>query len=184
MNTVVAVLRTQLHDNVFEYGDDEYAVATSPDNCSFSQHPRAVVRPSSPDQLAQTVKCAATFGATIVVQSTGHRAGRPIIGDKILLDTSAMNAVAVDPIARTAQVEAGARWRVVQEAAWQHRLLGLGGTSPTVGIPGYIFGGGLGFPVAIAPAARRAIPRGTARRARRPPLLCLARRAWRTGCHA
>lgn len=145
MNTVVAALRTQLHDNVFEYGDDEYAVATSPDNCSFSQHPRAVVRPSSPDQLAQTVKCAAAFGATIVVQSTGHGAGRPIIGDKILLDTSAMNAVAINPSTRTAQAGAGARWRAVQEAAWQHGLLGLSGTSPTVGVPGYIFGGGVGW---------------------------------------
>lgn len=82
------------------------------------------MRPSSPDQLAQTVRCAADFGATIVVQSTGHGAGRPIIGEQILLDTSAMNGVAIDPSTRTAQVGAGAKWSVVQEAAWQHRLLG------------------------------------------------------------
>ncbi|BBX66539.1 FAD-linked oxidase [Mycobacterium saskatchewanense] len=77
--------------------------------------------------------------------ATGHGAGEPVLGDDVLLDTSALTDVTVDPTRRLAYVGAGAMWPAVQKAAAPHGILGLSGTSPTVGVAGYIFGGGVGW---------------------------------------
>lgn len=160
MNDAVSSLRAELHDVVYGPGDDEYADATSPDNSSYPQRPFAVVRPHSAEQAAQTVKCAWRLGFTVVVQATGHGAGREIGDDQLVLDTSALTGVTVDAIAGTARVGAGSRWPAVQEAALPRGLLGLSGTSPTVGVAGYTFGGGVGWFVrkyGLASAALRAV---------------------------
>jgi FAD/FMN-containing dehydrogenase len=53
--------------------------------------------------------------------------------------------VAVDPVARTARTKAGARWADVVEAVAPHELAVMHGSSPTVGVIGYLLGGGLSF---------------------------------------
>jgi len=145
MSTTLAALRAELGDIVYGPGDDEYSSATSPDNSSYPQRPIAVVRPHSAEQIAQTVRYASQSGVGVVVQATGHGAGREIDNDQLLLDTSALTDVAVDATSRTARIEAGSMWPAVQEAAFAHGLLGLSGTSPTVGVLGYTFGGGVGW---------------------------------------
>jgi FAD/FMN-containing dehydrogenase len=145
MTDIVGALRTELNDVVHAPGDDEYADATSPDNSSFLQQPCAVVRPRSAEQVAEAVKMAWRAGTTVVVQATGHGAGRPVTDDQLLLDTSALTDVTVNGTRRTAQVGSGVTWPAVQEAAQVHGLLGLSGTSPTVGVAGYTFGGGVGW---------------------------------------
>ena len=63
----------------------------------------------------------------------------------ILLRTSRLTGVEIDPGARTAKVEAGAPWRAVVAAAGEHGLAGLHGMSAGVGVAGYTLGGGLGW---------------------------------------
>jgi hypothetical protein len=157
---VVGNLRAELPDVVHEPGDEEYANATRPDNSSYPQRPFAVVRPHSAEQVAQSVECASRLGITVVVQATGHGAGRQIGDDQLLLDTSALTGITVDRFPATARVGAGERWPAVQEAAVPHGLLGLSGTSPTVGVAGYTFGGGVGWFVrkyGLASAALRSV---------------------------
>ena len=74
MNDVVAGLRAELHDVVYEPGDDEYADATSPDNSSYPQRPCAVVRPRSAEQVAHTVKSASRVASGSMILSTHKRA--------------------------------------------------------------------------------------------------------------
>ncbi len=160
MNDVVGALRAELNDIVHAPGDDEYACATRPDNSSYVQRPCAVVRPRSAEQVAQTVQLAWRLGTTVVVQATGHGAGGPVTDDQLLLDTSALTDVTINAARRTAQVGSGSTWPAVQEAAVAHGLLGLGGTSPTVGVAGYTFGGGVGWFVrkyGMASAALRGV---------------------------
>lgn len=160
MSDVLGALRSEMPGVVHGPGDDEYAEATSPDNSSYPQQPCAVVRPHTAGQVAQVVKTAWQFGATVVVQATGHGAGRPVTDDQLLLDTSALTNVTVNATRRTAQVGSGSTWPHVQQAAWAHGLLGLSGTSPTVGVAGYTFGGGVGWFVrkyGLASAALRAV---------------------------
>lgn len=160
MTNAVGSLRAELPDIVHEPGDVDYANATSPHNSSYAQRPFAVVRPRSAEQVAQTVKYASRHGITVAVQATGHGAGREIGGDELLLDTSALTGVTVDRLRASARVGAGERWPAVQEAAAPHGLLGLSGTSPTVGVAGYTFSGGVGWFVrkyGLSSAALRAV---------------------------
>jgi FAD binding domain len=156
----VGSLRAELPDVVHEPGDEEYTNAASPDNSSYAQRPLAVVRPRSAEEVAQAVKSAWRLGITVTVQATGHGAARAIGDDELLLDTSALTGVTVDTFPAVARVGAGEKWPAVQEVALRHELLGLSGTSPTVGVAGYVFGGGVGWFVrkyGLASAALRSV---------------------------
>jgi hypothetical protein len=63
----------------------------------------------------------------------------------MLIVTERMNRVDVDPEARTARIQAGAKWGAVLEKAQIHGLSPLLGSSPTVSAVGYTLGGGLGW---------------------------------------
>jgi FAD binding domain len=63
----------------------------------------------------------------------------------MLLRMTRMRQVDVDPAARTARAEAGAVWQDLIVPAAEHGLAGLAGSSPGVGVTGYIPGGGLGW---------------------------------------
>ena len=92
------------------------------------------------------MRFAAANGLKVAPQSTGH--GATSMGDlaeTILLKTSRLTAVAVDPATRTATVEAGALWSDVVEPAAEHGLVGLHGLSAAVGVAGYVLGGGIGW---------------------------------------
>ena len=82
----------------------------------------------------------------IAPQGTGHGAEplEPLEG-AMLVKTSRMRQVGIDPVTRTARAEAGALWRDVTVPAGQHGLAALAGTSPDVGVTGYTLGGGLGW---------------------------------------
>ena len=56
-----------------------------------------------------------------------------------------MRGVTIDPDARTARAEAGVIWIEVVEAAAEHGLAALAGSSPDVGVVGYTLGGGLSW---------------------------------------
>lgn len=145
---------------VFEPGDPGYADATRPDNSSFLQRPAAVVRPGTPEQVAAAVSVAREAGRRVVVQATGHGSGAPLTRDVLLLDTSRLDRVVVDPAARTAKVASGATWAQVQRTVEPHGLLALSGTSPSVGVSGYTFAGGVGWlarPYGLASGSLRAV---------------------------
>jgi FAD/FMN-containing dehydrogenase len=61
-----------------------------------------------------------------------------------MITTRRMQGVHVDPVRRTARVEAGVKWERVMEAAAPHGLAGMRGSSSDVGVVGYTLGGGLG----------------------------------------
>ena len=56
-----------------------------------------------------------------------------------------MRQVTIDPVARIARAEAGAVWHEVVEAAAEHGLAALAGSSPDVGVVGYTIGGGMSW---------------------------------------
>jgi hypothetical protein len=115
-------------------------------NLAIDQRPAAVAFPESPQDVAAAVLFAREFGLRVAAQGTGHGAG-PLgsLEDTILLKTERMRGLSVDPARRTARVGAGVVWLEVVEAAAQHGLASLAGSSPDVGVVGYTLGGGLSF---------------------------------------
>lgn len=94
------------------------------------------------------------------MQASGHGAGAPIDADQLLVDTSALNTVRIDADRRQTHIGAGATWSAVNTLTERHGLFGLAGTSPTVSVCGYTFGGGVGFltrPYGMASSALLAV---------------------------
>jgi FAD/FMN-containing dehydrogenase len=153
-------------------GSAGYARATTPHNSSGSQHPALAAAPRSIQGIAEVVRYAARSGRQVLPQATGHGAAGEVGDDMIILDTSGLAGVGIDPAARTARAGAGVTWAAVNAAAQRHGLLGLAGSAPDVCVSGYTFGGGVGWLVraaGMASAALRAVDyvdgRGTIRRA-------------------
>lgn len=114
-----------------------------PWNVAARVEPAAVVSAASAYDIANTVRFAAARGFRVSVQATGHGA-MGVTSDTILVLTSEMTLCTVDPVSRTARVAAGARWQHVIEAAAPHRLAGIGGSAPGVGVVGFLTGAGIG----------------------------------------
>ncbi len=112
-------------------------------NTAYRHGSCQVVVASDATDLVETVRYARRHGQRIAVQATGHGVHGPI-RQEILLTTGQLSKVVVDPSARLARVGAGARWRDVYEAATPHGLTPVAGSSPLVGVVGYLLGGGLG----------------------------------------
>ncbi|MFJ6570681.1 FAD-binding oxidoreductase [Streptomyces sp. NPDC091292] len=123
--------------------DTRYDTELSGFNLIARHRPALVVAALTTDDVAAAVSFAAGLGLPVSVQATGHGIAAPATGG-VLISTRRMNAVVVDPVTRTAYVEAGARWHQVIESAGRHGLAPLNGSSPLVGVVGYTLGGGLG----------------------------------------
>jgi FAD/FMN-containing dehydrogenase len=138
--------RAAISGDVFVPGDDGYDQARQAWNLAKDQRPAIAVFPESAADVARAVRFARSRGMRIAPQATGHGAGplEPLEG-AMLLKTSRMRRVDIDPVTRTARAEAGALWRDVSVPAGQHGLAALGGTSPDVGVAGYTLGGGIGW---------------------------------------
>src|SRR4051812_17814001 len=145
---------------------DGYAAATRPHNSSIKQRPARVAVVSRPEDIAPALDEVAALARSsgtpleIVPQATGHGAGAPVGTGAVLLDTSRLTDVSIDPESRVAVVGAGATWAAVNAAAEKHGLLGLAGSAPSVSVSGYTFGGGIGWLVrrdGLASGALRAV---------------------------
>ncbi len=115
-------------------------------NLAADQRPEAVVFAGNADDVAATVRFAAANDLKVAAQSTGHGAAplAPLEGT-ILLKTERMRGIEVDAEARTARLEAGVLSLELAEAAGEHGMCSLPGSSPDVGVAGYTLGGGLSW---------------------------------------
>jgi FAD/FMN-containing dehydrogenase len=112
----------------------------------MDQRPVVVVEAESAADVAQAVRYARAHGMRIAPQGTGHGTAplEPLDG-AMLLRTTRMRQVRIDPAARTACAQAGAVWEDVTVPVGQHGLAALAGSSPDVGVTGYTLGGGLSW---------------------------------------
>lgn len=143
-----ASLRGACGSTIHLPGDAAYDAARVPWNVAIDQRPAAVAVPRDVAEVQRVVRAAVAADLRIAPQSTGHNAG-PLVAqgldDVVVLRTSAMTDVQVDPVRRVARVEGGALWVHATEAAGDHGLAALHGSSPDVGIAGYSLGGGIGW---------------------------------------
>ena len=115
-------------------------------NLAVDQQPAAVALPETVEDVQAVVRWARGRGLRIAPQGTGHNA-HPLgsLAHTVLLKTERMRDVEIDPHAQRARVEAGVLWAEVTEAAAQHRLAALAGSSADVGVVGDTLGGGVSW---------------------------------------
>jgi len=134
----------RLTGQVYGPGDDGYEERRRALNPAVEHRPLAVVEALGAADVRAAVDAARRQNLPIAVQATGHGTHAAVDGG-ILLRTSSMAAVLVDPDRRTARVGPGARWAQVLAAATPFGLAPLSGSSPSVGVTGYTLGGGMGW---------------------------------------
>ena len=139
-------LGSEVAGDAFVPGDDGYDEARRAWNLAADQRPSAIVLAESAADVVRAVRFARSQGMRIAPQGTGHGA-MPLesLEGAMLLKTSRMRRVDINPATRTARAEAGAEWQDVTVPAGEHGLAALAGSSPNVGVTGYTLGGGIGW---------------------------------------
>ena len=139
-------LRENMDGKAVGPNDPDWDEARRAWNLAVDQRPTAVALPESALDVVAVVAFAREHGLRVAPQGTGHNAAAlGDLSDTILVKTSRMRGVEIYPRARTARVEAGALWGDVVEAAAEHGLAALAGSSGDVGVVGYTLGGGLSW---------------------------------------
>jgi hypothetical protein len=139
-------LRERLAGRVVSKEDDGWGKARLAWNLAADQRPPLIAYPETTNDVVELVAFTRARGLRLVPQGTGHGAvplGK--IEDGVLVTTSRMRGLDIDPEQRRARVGAGVTWGELQTAAAIHGLTGLAGSSPNVGVVGYTLGGGLGW---------------------------------------
>jgi FAD/FMN-containing dehydrogenase len=128
---VFCTLRARLTGSLVTRSDGYWDVARAAWVLNVDQRPSAVVHAETAQDVAETVAFAAANGLRVAPQGTGHNAAP--LGDlagTILLKTSRLRGISIDAGRRTARVEAGVLWQELTEAAAEHGLAGMIGSSP------------------------------------------------------
>jgi FAD/FMN-containing dehydrogenase len=129
---------------VLRPADAGYTAEIAGFNPAVTRRPGIVVGARSEDDVVAAVVGAGADGLPVGIKGAGHGfCADPAA--PVLLSTRRLDAVAVDPRARTARVGAGATWGQVLAAAAPHGLTALVPSSTRVGVAGYTLGGGVGL---------------------------------------
>ena len=100
-------LRAGLHGTLLRPGEEDYEEASRAWNLNAHQHPAVVIVAAGAQDILSAVRFARNAGLGVGVMATGHGVGTPVDGG-VLINTSRLRGVRVDPVLRTARVEAGA----------------------------------------------------------------------------
>ncbi|KAL7919145.1 hypothetical protein ACQKWADRAFT_329990 [Trichoderma austrokoningii] len=149
LSSKVGQLFKALEVPVLEPGQAEYdrAIATSNRLFRFSR-PDCVVRPETAKHVQAIVKEAASKNIDLTIKCNGHSyAGHSTAMKGVSLDLRRMRGVNLDMESKIVTMDAGCQWGRVYETLINGRHNGYiinGGRCPTVGVSGFILGGGLG----------------------------------------
>ena len=137
-------LQTRIQGQVITPTDPQYEEARLAWNRSVDQYPALIVAAAGVEDVCEAVQYARRHRLGIAVQSTGHGVTLAADGGLLIL-TSRLKTLRVNPSEQTAWISAGLKWGEVLERTQEFGLAPLLGSSPDVGVVGYTMGGGLGW---------------------------------------
>ncbi|MCH2133128.1 MAG: FAD-binding oxidoreductase [Phycisphaerales bacterium] len=109
-------------------------------------YPVGIVFCETPQDVSRAILFAREYGLHVVSRCGGHSYEGYSVTGGLVLDLSRMNQVSVNPAAMTAVVGSGCVLIDVYHALYYpHKLSVPGGSCPSVGISGYLLGGGVGL---------------------------------------
>ena len=138
-------LRETLRGTAVLPGDPDYDDARAIWNGMHDRRPALIVRCAGTADVINAVRFARSQGLTIAVRGGAHSiAGFSTVDDGIVIDLSPMQAVLVDPVAKTARAQGGTTWHNFDHETQAFGLAVTGGLVSSTGIGGFTLGGGIG----------------------------------------
>jgi FAD/FMN-containing dehydrogenase len=108
--------RKRITGTVVVPGEEGYEQDCLPWNLAYEQFPAVIVWPKSVTDIVEAIHFAKKHRLGVAVQGTGHGIALPA-NECMLIKTSRMANISIDPITKTARVQAGALWgEVLKEA--------------------------------------------------------------------
>jgi FAD/FMN-containing dehydrogenase len=115
-------------------------------NGMHTPRPKLIARCSSPVDVAAALDHARAEGLPVSVRGGRHHvAGYAIVDGGLVIDTSPMKRIDLDPNARTVRVGAGVLWGELDAATQAYGLAVTGGRDSTTGVVGQALGSGSGW---------------------------------------
>jgi FAD/FMN-containing dehydrogenase len=141
-----AVLRAGFSGDLILPGGDGYDACRQVFNGMHDRRPALIARCASAADVAAAIAFARQERLTIAIRCGGHSvAGLSTCEDGLLIDLAGLNAITVDPVARTARAGGGVLWGAFDAATQAHGLHTPGGRVTTTGLGGFTTGGGYGW---------------------------------------
>ncbi|MFP3920620.1 MAG: FAD-binding oxidoreductase [Dichotomicrobium sp.] len=145
-NTTIEAFADNLGGEVLQPHDAGFDKSVRIWNAAARKQPGLVARCRSAVDVATAVNFARENGLVVAVRGGGHNvAGTATCEGGLMIDLSPMNAVEVDPQARTARAGGGATWADLDAGTQKYGLATAGGLVSKTGIAGLTLGGGLGW---------------------------------------
>jgi FAD/FMN-containing dehydrogenase len=139
-------LREAFRGELIRAMDPGYEEARRVWNAAVDRHPAIVARCTGTADVAAVVRFARAHGLEIAVRGGGHSvAGHGTVNGGLVVDLSPMRGVRVDPDARRAWVQGGAKLGELDHETALHGLATTAGTVSHTGVGGLTLGGGYGF---------------------------------------
>ncbi|KAF5319516.1 hypothetical protein D9619_008714 [Psilocybe cf. subviscida] len=135
---------------VFERGEEDYERSVATNNLLFRfARPDFVVQPQTPAHVQAIIKQARAQNLKLTIKCGGHSyAGHSTAFEGgVSVDLRQMNRTRLDMASKTITFGAGCQWGHVYKTLINGRHEGFvvnGGRCPTVGVSGFLLGGGLG----------------------------------------
>jgi FAD/FMN-containing dehydrogenase len=139
----VKALAKQVRGPVLTREDEGYDTERGGYQLARRHRPDLVVGATGTADVRAAVDFARSHALPVAVQGTGHASAGIAGEDGVLINTTRMTGVRVNPEARTAWVAAGTRWEQVIHEAAPAGLAPLSGSYPGLAVVSYTLAGGL-----------------------------------------
>ncbi|MGC4864825.1 FAD-binding oxidoreductase [Micromonospora sp. DT53] len=138
----VAALKSQLTGPMFLPGDPGYDEERATFNLNTPLIPAIVVGAATVGDVQAAIRFAAGNGLAVATRGGGHLVPRSGAG-QLLLTLDRMTSWRIDASRASVRVTGAPRWGQLMDPLAEHGLAGMNGSSPNVGVVGYLLGGGL-----------------------------------------
>ncbi len=137
---------TQFRGAIVGAADPDYDSLRRIWNGSIDRRPAVIVRCTGVADVIAAVKLGRTSGLPIAVRSGGHSfPGHSAADDALMIDLSPLKGIRVDPIRRTARVQAGVLLGELDRETQAFSLAVPSGIVTHTGVAGLTLGGGIGW---------------------------------------
>src|ERR1700688_2124125 len=144
----IDLLSGEIGGYVLQPGQPGYAQAIAIDNGRIALQPAALVFPSGTEDVRRTLRFVRDQRIQFTVLSGGHSAtGYCLNRSGLVLNMSSMDQMELDADLQILRVQAGVTWQGVYDYLQRSgsALVPVGGGCLSVGVPGFVLGGGVGF---------------------------------------